>query len=138
MSVILGPRSPEETWFAPRYTWPSRVTATTTESSCSASGIGVASTLFVRSTLTLFCTIGVITMKTISSTSITSTIGVTLMLELTLAPSFRTASAIYAPWIARQTGPWMSGILVGMRHLLDHLREGGWRDCHNPATIRFT
>src|SRR3984957_14243571 len=40
------------------------------------------------------------TMKMINSTSITSTIGVTLMLELTLEPSFRTASAIYAPWIA--------------------------------------
>jgi len=34
------------------------------------------------------------TMKMISSTSITSTIGVTLILALTLAPSFLTAIAI--------------------------------------------
>src|SRR6201987_6509246 len=94
MSVIFGPRSAEDIWLAPRNTRPSRGIATTTESSWSASGIGVASTLFVRSTLTLFCTMGVMTMKMISSTSITSTIGVTLMLELTLAPSFLTASAI--------------------------------------------
>jgi hypothetical protein len=37
---------------------------------------------------------GVITMKMISSTSMTSTMGVTLMLELTLAPSFRIESDI--------------------------------------------
>ena len=37
---------------------------------------------------------GVTTMKMISSTSITSTIGVTLMSELTLAPSFRFANAM--------------------------------------------
>ena len=36
------------------------------------------------STGTLFCSMGVMTMKMISSTSITSTIGVTLMLEFTL------------------------------------------------------
>ena len=41
------------------------------------------------STLTPFCNMGVMTMKMISSTSITSTMGVTLMLELTLTPSFR-------------------------------------------------
>src|SRR5271157_3523182 len=46
------------------------------------------------STLTPCCNMGVITMKTMSSTSITSTMGVTLMLELTLAPSLRTAIAI--------------------------------------------
>jgi hypothetical protein len=37
---------------------------------------------------------GVMTMKTISNTNITSTMGVTLMFELTLAPSFLTAIAI--------------------------------------------
>ena len=46
------------------------------------------------STLTPFCNMGVMTMKMISSTSITSTMGVTLMFELTLTPSFRIASAI--------------------------------------------
>jgi hypothetical protein len=37
---------------------------------------------------------GVITMKMISNTSITSTMGVTLMLELTFCPSFRFANDI--------------------------------------------
>jgi hypothetical protein len=41
------------------------------------------------------------TMKMINSTSMTSTIGVTLMLELTLAPSFLTAIAIL---VLRQIG----------------------------------
>src|ERR1700761_126047 len=54
----------------------------------------VGSVTLANSTFTLFCSMGVMTMKTISNTSITSTIGVTLMLELTLAPSFRTAIAI--------------------------------------------
>ena len=43
---------------------------------------------------TLFCSMGVMTMKMINSTSMTSTMGVTLMLELTLLPSLRTATAI--------------------------------------------
>ena len=46
------------------------------------------------STLMPFCNMGVMTMKMISSTNITSTIGVTLMSELTLAPSFRLANDI--------------------------------------------
>jgi hypothetical protein len=37
---------------------------------------------------------GVMTMKMIKSTSITSTMGVTLMFELTFLPSFRVAIAI--------------------------------------------
>jgi hypothetical protein len=37
---------------------------------------------------------GVTTMKMISRTSITSTMGVTLISELTFAPSFRLANAI--------------------------------------------
>src|SRR5882672_11477070 len=40
------------------------------------------------------CSRGAITMKMMSSTSITSTMGVTLMLEFTLGPSFRTLIAI--------------------------------------------
>src|SRR5580700_2046676 len=68
--------------------------ATTTESSLLASSIGVAFVLWARSTLTLFWSMGVMTMKMISSTSITSTMGVTLILALTLAPSFLTAIAI--------------------------------------------
>jgi hypothetical protein len=39
---------------------------------------------------------GVTTMKMINSTNITSTIGVTLMSELTFAPSSRFANAIAA------------------------------------------
>src|ERR1700678_2760749 len=46
------------------------------------------------STETFFCNIGVTTMKIISSTSITSTIGVTLISEVTLAASFRFANDI--------------------------------------------
>src|SRR5664279_2167656 len=42
-----------------------------------------------RSTLTLLFNMGVMTMKMIRSTSITSTMGVTLMLELTFLPSAR-------------------------------------------------
>ena len=57
-------------------------------SSLSASGICDGLFTFAKSTLTPFCNMGVITMKMISSTSITSTMGVTLMSELTLAPSF--------------------------------------------------
>ena len=48
------------------------------------------------STLIPFCNMGVTTMKMISNTSITSTIGVTLMSELTFAPSFLFANAIAA------------------------------------------
>ena len=56
--------------------------------------MGVGLFTFARSTLTPFCNMGVITMKMINNTSITSTMGVTLMSELTLAPSFRNANAI--------------------------------------------
>src|SRR5581483_607439 len=50
-------------------------------------GICVGLFTFARSTVTPFCNMGVITMKMINSTSMTSTMGVTLMLELTFAPS---------------------------------------------------
>src|SRR5271156_7197088 len=46
-----------------------------------------AAVTFGRSTTTLLLSMGVMTMKMISSTSITSTMGVTLMLELTFLPS---------------------------------------------------
>src|ERR1700741_3014948 len=50
-----------------------------------------------NSSVMLFCNIGVMTMKMISSTSITSTMGVTLMFEFTLLPSSRFAKAIRLP-----------------------------------------
>src|SRR5579864_4277010 len=51
-----------------------------------------------RSTLTLLFNMGVMTMNMIRSTSITSTIGVTLMLELTFLPSSRLLiPMLYAP-----------------------------------------
>ena len=53
---------------------------------------------FAMSTGWPFCNMGVITMKMISNTSITSTIGVTLMSELTFAPSFRFVNAIEIPF----------------------------------------
>src|ERR1700691_5587610 len=46
------------------------------------------------STETFFCNMGVSTMKMIRSTSITSTMGVTLISEVTLAASFRFANDI--------------------------------------------
>src|SRR6266568_4769257 len=67
---------------------PSRMTATIRESSLSASGILIGLSVFARVTLTPFWSIGVITMKMINNTSITSTIGVTLMSELTPATFF--------------------------------------------------
>src|SRR5690349_20386162 len=70
------------------------MTATINASSLSASGICSGLLTFAKSTLTPFCNMGVITIKMINSTSITSTIGVTLTSELTLAPSFRLLIAI--------------------------------------------
>src|SRR5271165_1828642 len=66
-------------------------------SSLSASGMGAGLLTLAMSTLTPFCSIGVMTMKMISSTSITSTMGVTLMLEFTFEPSSRFANAILQP-----------------------------------------
>src|SRR6266700_4732340 len=73
---------------------PSRVTATVRASSLSASFIVSGLLTFARSTGIPFCNIGVITMKMISNTSMTSTMGVTLMFELTFAPSFLMLIAI--------------------------------------------
>src|SRR6516225_8106351 len=66
-------------------------------SSLSASGMGTGLLTLAMSTLTPFCSIGVMTMKMISSTSITSTMGVTLMLEFTFEPSSRFARPIVQP-----------------------------------------
>src|SRR5690348_12922339 len=71
--------------------------ATNKASSLSASGIWAGLFTLAKSTLTPFCNIGVMTIKMISNTNITSTIGVTLMLELTFAPSSRTEIAIDSP-----------------------------------------
>src|ERR1019366_9173740 len=70
------------------------MTTTMSASSLSASGIISGLFTFAISTLTPFCNMGVITMKMINNTSITSTMGVTLMSELTLAPSLRTDIAM--------------------------------------------
>src|SRR6267154_5745422 len=74
------------------------MTATISASSLSASGICTGLLAWASLTVTPFCNMRVITMKMISSTSITSTIGVTLMFELTLTPSFRTLIAIIRSW----------------------------------------
>src|SRR5580765_5652804 len=66
-------------------------------SSLSASGMGAGLLTLAISTLTPFWSIGVMTMKMISSTSITSTMGVTLMLEFTFEPSSRIANDIVQP-----------------------------------------
>src|SRR5579875_179894 len=59
-----------------------------------------------RSTFTLLLSMGVTTMKMIKRTSITSTMGVTLMSELTFLPSSRFAIAImFAPYWT-----WFSGL----------------------------
>src|SRR5260370_11284715 len=97
-AAILGPISSSVTISPPRNVLPSRVTATVTASSLLASSITTAASAFGKSTLTLLFIMGVMTMKMISSTSITSTIGVTLMLELTFLPSSRLLIPItYAP-----------------------------------------
>src|SRR5579864_1140511 len=70
---------------------------TSNASSLSASGICSGLFTFAMSTLMPFCNMGVTTMKMISRTSITSTMGVTLISEVTFAPSFRFEIAIDIP-----------------------------------------
>src|SRR5579864_8389463 len=70
---------------------------TSNASSLSASGICSGLFTFAMSTLIPFCNMGVTTMKMISRTSITSTMGVTLISEVTFAPSFRFEIAIDIP-----------------------------------------
>src|SRR6202171_2067778 len=81
------------------------MTDTSKASSLSASGIDSGLLTFAMSTLTPCCNIGVITIKMISNTSITSTMGVTLMLELTLIPSFRLLSAINSLLLGGRLSP---------------------------------
>src|SRR5579863_5561101 len=84
-------------------------------SSLSASGMAVGLITVARSMDTLFCNIGVMTMKMISSTSITSTMGVTLMLELTLLPSLRTATHIIGTPYVRILTRMRSGVAATMQ-----------------------
>src|SRR5271157_4680329 len=93
-SFTLGDKSSTLMRSVPKNTCPSRMMATSRESSLSASGMGVGLFTLAMSTLTPCCNMGVMTMKMMSSTSITSTMGVTLMLELTFLPSSRFANAI--------------------------------------------
>src|ERR1700687_5854174 len=81
------------------------MTDTSKASSLSASGIDCGLLTFAMSTLTPCCNMGVITMKMISNTSITSTMGVTLMLELTLTPSFRLLNAISSLLLGGRLSP---------------------------------
>src|SRR5271163_148245 len=78
----------------PKKTLSSRVIATCNASSLSASCISSGLLTWAMSTCLPCCNMGVTTMKMINSTSITSTIGVTLMSELTLAASFLFANAM--------------------------------------------
>src|SRR5271157_3914546 len=94
LSLIFCVRSSGLIRSFPKKTLSSRVTATSRASSLSASCMSSGLLTLAISTGTPCCNIGVTTMKMISSTSITSTIGVTLMSELTFAPSFRFANAI--------------------------------------------
>src|SRR3954470_10453508 len=63
-------------------------------SSLSASSMACGLLVLARSTSCPFCSIGVMTMKMISSTSITSTMGVTLMSLFTFLPSSRLFNAM--------------------------------------------
>src|SRR4051794_40741052 len=66
-------------WVVLRYVLPSRVMAQIIASLLSAACMGIGFFVFAMSTLTPLDNMGVMTMKMISMTSITSTIGVTLM-----------------------------------------------------------
>src|SRR3954469_18836826 len=79
MSLTLAGISSAGIWLVLRYVFPSRVTAQTIASLLSAACIGMGFLAFAISTLTPFDNMGVITMKMMSITSITSTIGVTLI-----------------------------------------------------------
>src|ERR1035437_2013801 len=93
-SITLAVSWSAETLSVPKKICPSRMMATSKASSLSASCMGTGLLTLAMSTLTPFCNMGVMTMKMMSNTSITSTMGVTLMLELTFLPSARTDIAI--------------------------------------------
>src|ERR1035437_4026614 len=78
-SFTLGGRSIGATWVVFRQVFPSRVTATRIASLLSAACMGMGFLVFTRSTLTPLDNIGVMTMKIMSITSITSTMEVTLI-----------------------------------------------------------
>src|SRR5690242_21364320 len=78
-SFTFGGRSSGAIWVVFRYVLPSLVTATVMASLLSAACIGIGFFVFTMSTLTPFDNMGVMTMKMMSITSMTSTIGVTLM-----------------------------------------------------------
>jgi hypothetical protein len=68
---------------------------------------------------------GVITMKMISSTNITSTMGVTLIFELTLAPSLRTAIPIVKTPLPVNFHPGWLPALLKTRCSLRKVETGG-------------
>src|SRR5215472_5927818 len=78
-SFTFGGRSSAGIWVVFRYVLPSLVTATVIASLLSAACMGIGFLTFAISTLTPLDNMGVMTMKMMSSTSITSTMGVTLM-----------------------------------------------------------
>src|SRR3984893_2033945 len=92
LSLIFWVNSSTLMGSVPKKTLSSRVTATNSASSLSASCMSVGLLTLAISTGTPCCNMGVTTMKMMSSTSITSTIGVTLMSEVTFAASFRFAN----------------------------------------------
>ena len=75
----MAGRSSAGIWSDPRKTFPSLVTAISTASLLSAACMAIGFLVFTMSTLMPFDNIGVMTMKMISSTNITSTMGVTLI-----------------------------------------------------------
>src|ERR1039458_1317273 len=90
----------------PSHVLPSRVMAHTMASLLSAACMAMGFLVFAKSTETPLDNMGVMTMKMISRTSITSTMGVTLMsatgggaLNLTLLPVILFLPAL-SPWIA--------------------------------------
>src|SRR5258708_14647772 len=109
----------------PKTTSPFRMMETSRASSLSASAMGVGLLTWAMSTLIPCCNMGVTTMKIISNTSITSTMGVTLISELILAPSFRFAKAItyFLPLLSR----------LGRMAGTGRLESGGGRRGLSPA-----
>src|SRR5579863_5277499 len=88
-----------------RNTSPLRVTATRIASSLSASFMAIGFLAFTMTTAAPLVNIGVITMKMISRTSMTSTIGVTLMSDVTSGAFFNCIKVLlarYPDWLLAQ------------------------------------
>src|ERR1043166_5983984 len=98
MACSLGPSSWRLVGVSLRYTCPVRVTATT---SCCSSPVSAAAFPFGRLMFPPCCRIGAVTMKITSSTSITSTSGVTSMLEI--APPPCSSNAMRASLLQKMT-----------------------------------